>query len=143
VNLRELQGPDSYYAMIAVHKLLYGLKMLPNYIKLSYEEFFEAIDAMPAFEQETCIREAATFVNLEREELIDVLKFATDNNGVPYGPENIKNLKPAEFHEIIVAVAMEVMRAHKIKLVTDKEKKNLKISQLTSDQSLSDNQTLN
>ena len=137
MKLRELQGPESYYAMIAIHKLLYGLKMLPAYIKLSYEDFLDALDLMTPQEQESCIREAAAFVQLEREELNDVVRFATDPNGVPYGPENIKNLKPAEFHEIIVAVGLEVMKAHKIKLVTEKEKKNSKTSALTSDLSLS------
>lgn len=111
--------------------------MLPAYMAKSYEEFLSWVDEMNEGGQESILREAAVFVKLERDELEDLLKFATDNNGVPYGPENIKNLKPADFHEIVVAVGMQVMKAHKIKLVTEKEKKNSKISQLTSDQSLS------
>ena len=140
MKLRELVGPDSYYAMLAVHKLMLGLKMLPAYIGLTFEEFYDAIDLMTPEEQESFVREAVAFVTLDREELNDVIKFATDNNGVPYGPENIKNLKPSDFHEIIVHVGLEVMKAHKIKLVSSKEKKNLKTSQSTSDQSLSGTQ---
>lgn len=138
MKLRELKDWESFYAMQAVHKLLFGLKMLPTYMSLSYEEFFASLDSMEPKDQETILREAVVFVRLEPEELADILCFAVDPNGVPYQKNNSKNLKPEEIHEIIVAVSMEILRAHKVRLVTEKEKKNLKTSQSTSDQSLQD-----
>jgi hypothetical protein len=124
VKVLPLKDIDSLYAVQSVHKLMLGLKMLPSYIGESYEAFYSRLDLMPSEDQETMLREAATFVKLDPDEMMDLLKFCSDANGVPYTRENCKSLKPTDIHEIIVAVGMEVMRAHKIKLLSDKEKKN-------------------
>jgi len=41
---------------------------------------------------------------------------------VPYTEENVKKLPPAEIHEIIVAVCMEIAKM-KVRLTTNAEKK--------------------
>lgn len=124
MKLLPLQGINSFYAAQAVHKLILGLKMLPAYVGESYEAFLHRLDQLPAGDQETMIREAATFVKLETDEMLDLCQFAADPNGVPYGEPSLKNAKPELIHEIIVAVSMEVLKAHKIRLISEDEKKN-------------------
>ena len=128
MNLLPLEGIQSYYAVQAVHKLLYGVKMLPHYQYLTYETFLASLDNMSEVEQEDLLREAITFVKLEQEEILDMCKFCSDVNNVPYGLLQLKTAKPEFIFEIIVKVAMNVMRAHKVRLVTDTEKKKSEIA---------------
>lgn len=121
-----LQGYRGYRAFTAFHKLMLGLKMLPSYMGESYEDFFSRVSEMDEAGQETLIREAAIFVDLESDEFESLMKCATDPNGIPFTSANIPNLKPDQVHEIIVAVCKEIAKI-KIDLVSDKEKKNLKV----------------
>jgi hypothetical protein len=136
IKVKTLEGIDSFYATQGFHKLMFGLKCLPTYLGESYEEFFDRIDQMDEADQEKMIRQAAVFVKLEPDEQSDVMKWALDANGVPYTKENSRSLKPSEIHEIIVAVCKVIARDHKINFISNSEKKNLKISQSTSDKSL-------
>lgn len=129
MNLLPLKNIESFYATQAAHGLLLGLKMLPSYMGMSYEDFYASMDKMNDNDQETLIREAAVFVKLEKDELLSICQFATDPNGIPYTEVNLKSLDPQEIHEIVVAVVHQIFREHKIKLLSEKEKKNLKISQ--------------
>lgn len=112
------------YAMQATHKLIFGLKMLPQYGAETYAEFFSRLDGMSDADRETMLREAAVFVKLEPDEIMDLIQFCADPNGVPYGPANLKGMEPVQIHEAIVSVAMEVMRAHHVRLISEDEKKN-------------------
>lgn len=118
----ELKGFKSLRALNAFHALLLGLKMLPAYQSLSYEDFFAGFKDKTDGEKETCLREAAVFVQLAEDEIEALVCFCTDKNGVPYSSVNVKNLKLDELHEIIVAVCMEIGRI-KINLVSEEEKK--------------------
>lgn len=118
-----LVGYRSLQALHAFNALLLGLKMLPAYITLSYEEYFASFQNKSDAEKETLVREAAAFVQLQPDEVEALASFVEDKNGVPYGSANIKNLGPVELHEIIVAVSMEIGRLP-IRLVTETEKKN-------------------
>jgi hypothetical protein len=133
MKVLELKGLNSLYAAQVFHKLMLGLKMLPAYLSESYKDFYDRIDSMEEKDQETMIREAVMFIKLYDDELLDVLRFATDANGVAYGKENSKNLTPAEIHECVVAVCLRIAQEHKINLVSEDEKKNLKISRSTSE----------
>jgi len=124
MKVLEIRGQQSYYAAQAFHKLMLGLKMLPAYCGEHYEEFYARMDKMTPEQQETMIREAAVFVRLEPEEFYDLIKFAADDNGVPYGPNNTKALKPEEIHEIITAVSFEIAKNHRVRLLSETEKKN-------------------
>lgn len=110
--------------MNAFSALLLGLKMLPAYGNVPYDQFFESFKAMPEAEKEKMIREASLFVELSQEEIEAIISFATDKNGIPYGPVNLKNLGPQELHEIITAVCMEIGRIE-IGILSDAEKKKL------------------
>ena len=119
----EIKGYKSLRALNAFHSLMLGLKMLPAYMGETYEEFFGRIQEMPEADQKKLIREAALFVNLEKEEIEALVYFCADPNGVPYSPENLKNLGPDQLVEIIVAVCGEIAKI-KIDFVSDNEKKN-------------------
>lgn len=122
-----LVGTKAYSALIAVQKLLMGLKMLPEYEKQPYVEFFESFREMSDADKENHIRMAAAFVELTVEELQAIICFGTDANGIAYTSANLKNLKPEEIFDVIVAVALEVSRI-KITLVSQNEKKKLSTS---------------
>jgi len=128
MKVLELKGFKSLRALNVFHTLMLGLKMLPMYMGESYEDFYARIDAMPPCDQEKMIREAALFVELQKEEVEALMSFCADANGVPYSAANMKNLGPKELHEAIVSVCMRVA-AIKIDLVSDSEKKNLEDSQ--------------
>ena len=118
----ELKGFKSLRALNAYHTLLLGLKMLPTYMHLSYDEFLKGLEILSESDQKKAIREAAQFVNLEKEEIEALICFCADKNGVPYGPENLKNLNPIQIVDIVVAVCFEISKI-KIDLVSEAEKK--------------------
>lgn len=123
IKVQELKGFKSLKALNAFHALLLGLKMLPAYMSETYEEFFAKVDQLPQDKQESLLREAAMFVELQKDEVEALASFALDPNGVPYSSENLKSLGPDKLIEIIVAVCMKIAEI-KITLVTDSEKKN-------------------
>lgn len=123
MKVNELRGYKSLRAFNAFNALLLGLKMLPAYQLESYEDFYARIEEMPAPDQEKLVREAAHFVELQKDEVEALLCFACDPNGVPYTAENVKNLGPKELIDAIVAVCMKIAEI-KIDLVSDGEKKN-------------------
>ncbi len=128
MNVLPLVGIESWHATQAVYKLLYGVKMLPEYQHISFENFFPAIDAMNPQDQETLMRQSIVIVKLEREEILDICKWCTDLNGVHYGTAQLKSAKPELIFEIIFAVSMAIVKSHNIRLVTDDEKKNLELA---------------
>lgn len=123
LRVLELKGYKSLRALNAFHTLMLGLKMLPQYMGETYEDFFARVEQMPKADQIKMIREAALFVNLEKEEVEALVCFCTDKNGIPYQAANLDNLKPDELHEVIVAVCTEISQI-KIDFVSTNEKKN-------------------
>jgi hypothetical protein len=123
IKVLPLKDFKSLRAFNAFHKLMLGLKMLPAYMEEPYEDFFSRVQKMNEADQIKLIREAALFVDLEKEELDALVCFSADKNGVPYTSENMKNLGPADFVEIIVAVCFEIAKI-KVDFVSDSEKKN-------------------
>lgn len=123
IEVSELKGYKSLRALNAYHSLMLGLKMLPQYMGESYEDFFARIEQMPKEDQVKMIQEAALFVELQKEEVEALVCFCKDKNGIPYQSANINNLKPDELHEIIVAVCTKISEI-KIDFVSAREKKN-------------------
>jgi uncharacterized metal-binding protein len=118
--------------MNAFHALLLGVKMLPAYAAISYEEFFESFKDMGEAQKETLLREAVAFVELSEEEVEAILSFCCDANGVPYSAVNIKNLNPGAIHECIVAVCMEMGKI-RVEIVSAEEKKSFRNGQSISE----------
>lgn len=123
MKVLELKGYDSLRALNAYSTLLLGIKMLPAYAAIGYEEFLAIVNHMSGAEQEKIFREAAMFVPLEKAEVEALVCFCTDKNGVPYGAAQLKNLDPEVLVDIIVAVCLEIAKI-KIDLVSENEKKN-------------------
>jgi len=122
-TLKEIEGYKSMRALNAFNTLLLGVRMLPMYAAEPYETFYERVKEMPVNDQQTLVREAAMFVELNEEEVQALVSFAADANGAAFGPAQLKSMKPAQILEIIVAVCMEIAKM-KIDLVSDREKKN-------------------
>lgn len=123
IKVAELKGYKSLRALNAFHTLMLGLKMLPAYMGEEYAAFFDRVEEMPPDDQRKLIREAALFVELQKEEVESLLSFCIDPNGAQYVPESLKSLTPDRILEMIVAVCMELAKI-KIDLVTSNEKKN-------------------
>lgn len=123
MTVLRLEGYRSLKALNAFHTLMLGLKMLPSYMGEAYEDFYQRIEAMAPSDQEKMIREAALFVELQKDEIEAICHFAADANGIAYGPENLKRLGPGEILEIIVAVCVEISKI-KVNFVSESEKKN-------------------
>jgi hypothetical protein len=101
--------------------------MLPAYITIGYETFYDSFKDKTDSEKEKLLREAVVFVQLGQDEVEALIGFAADKNGVAYSAVNVKNLGVDELHEIIVAVCMDIGRI-KIELISEEEKKNYQSS---------------
>lgn len=123
MKVLELKGYKSLRALNAFHTLMLGVKMLPAYASMTYEDFAKLVSELDETGQEKILREAALFVELQPEEVEALICFCTDPNGVPYGPNNMKNLGPKELVDIIVAVCLEIGKL-KVGILTETEKKN-------------------
>lgn len=123
MKVLELKGYKSLRALNAFNALMLGLKMLPAYMGEEYETFLNRVHLMSPQDQKKMIREAAMFVELQKEELEAIICFCTDKNGVPYTSENLKNLGPDHLIEIVVNVCFEIAQI-KIDFVSEAEKKN-------------------
>lgn len=123
MKVLELKGFKALRAFNAFHALLFGLKMLPAHQAESYEDFYSRLQDLPLKEQETLLRTAACFVELDEAEVAAMLCFVCDKNGVPYTEENLKNLSPDQIVDIIVAVSLKIAEI-KIDLLNETEKKN-------------------
>lgn len=121
-----LSGYKGWRAYNVYHKLLLGLKMLPLYQHETYEDFFARIEEMPEEDQEKILREAVLFVDLELDEVLIMIGCIQDKNGIPYGPQQLKGMRPEEIFEALVSVAVKVSKI-KINFVTKDEKKKLSV----------------
>lgn len=139
MKILELKGYKSLKALNGFHALLLGLKMLPAYINISYEVFYESFGEKTEEEKEKFLREALAFVQLEPDEVESIVCFACDPNDVPYSSVNVKNLSVDQLYEIIVAVCMEIGKI-KISLVSEAEKKKFQTFQSTFEANSSNTQ---
>jgi len=128
MKVSELKGTKSLRAFNAYQTLLLGVKMLPAFSEETFEDFYARMEALDPSNQERIIREAAFFVQLDKEEVEAMLSFCSDANGVAYSPANIKNLSTVQIIDGIVAVSMEFARM-KVNLVPEHRKKNSETSQ--------------
>lgn len=122
MKVLELRGFKSLLALQAFHKLMLGLKMLPSYMGEAYEDFYQRISEMEPNDQEKIIREAALFVELQKDEFEALACFCADANGVPYTVENLKSLDPASALEIVVQVSLALSKI-KVSFLSEAEKK--------------------
>jgi hypothetical protein len=123
MKVLELKGYKSLRALNAFNALMLGLKMLPAYMGEDYETFLKRVHEMSPEDQKKMIREAAMFVELQKEEVEAIICFCSDKNGVPYTSENLKSIGPDQLIEIITSVCFEIAQI-KIDFISEAEKKN-------------------
>lgn len=129
MKVSELKGYKSMGALNAFNALLLGMKMLPMYATIPYEQFHEDFKTMDESEKESMIRQAIAFVQLEQVEIESLITFCSDKNNIPYNSASLKSMDMKTIHEIITAVCMEVGRI-KIDLLSEQEKKKYQTSRL-------------
>lgn len=122
MKLLELKGLKSLRALNTFHRLMLGIKMLPSYMLEDYDAFYARVEKMPTVDQRRVLTEAARMVDLSPEEFEALACFATDDNGVPFDSNSLKNLKPDKLVEIIVEVGMLFMKIN-LDFTTPDEKK--------------------
>ncbi len=127
-----LVGFKALKALNAFHTLLLGLKMLPSYVDVSYEKFYEGFDEMSDTEKENAVRQAVLHVPLTEEEFQALAGFATDSNGLAISQLNLANFSPDQIYEMLVAVCLEIGKI-KIEILTKSEKKKSPDSPSTSE----------
>lgn len=123
IQVRELTGLKSLRPLNAFSALIIGVKMLPAYGHLTYEEFLAIVDAMDDEGQKAVFRNAASIVQLDPDDVAMMLYFCNDKNGIPFDSTNMKNLNPKEIVEMIVAVCLKIVKI-KVDFVSEDEKKN-------------------
>lgn len=118
-----LEGWPSLRAFNVYNTLLLGYKMLPAKIKMTYEAFLEEFDASSDEEKAKILREAASFVELEQDELEALTSFCHDANDIPFTKVNTAKMTPQQLIEIVVAVCLEISKI-KLYSIGEDVKKN-------------------
>lgn len=130
-------GFEAIRALNSFSTLMLGLKMIPEHLHKTYEEFLDEMHALDDDGLRKKIRLALHFVELDKDSVHALMGFATDANGIAYSASNIRTLSPDQAIEAMVEVCLVVARM-KITIVTEEEKKRLKTSRLTSAKSISE-----
>lgn len=131
LKLLPLQGWKSLVALNGFHSMLLGVKMLPLYQEVGYEEFFMLFKDMSPEQQEKILRQGVAFVQMKQDEVEAILSFVVDANGIPFS-DNLRLLKPGAIVEGLIAVAMEFGRIE-VGILSEDEKKKFPTSASTSD----------
>ena len=123
IKLLPLTGLKSVHALCAFNALLFGVHCTPAHAAKSEEEFYRWFDDLKREDKEKTIRYAVGLCKLGEDEMLDLLAFAQDPNGLAYGAANAAGLKPAEIVDIITAVCLKISDI-KLKSVSEELKKN-------------------
>ncbi len=122
-KVRPLVGYKSLRALNAFHMIMMGLKMIPIYAFIPYEEFFAMFEEKTDIEKENFLREGLAFIEIKEDEIEALLGFCEDPNGIPYGKANVKSLALKELYDCCLAVLIEISKIE-ITFITESEKKN-------------------
>jgi len=128
IKVTPLVGYKSLRALNAFHMIMMGLKMVPIYAFIPYEQFYASFDEKTEEEKELFLREGLAMIHLEDDEIDALIGFCCDKNGIPYTKANIKNLDLKQIYDCCLAVIIEISKIQ-ITFLTESEKKNLAVSQ--------------
>lgn len=122
-NVSELKGIKSVKVLNVLCTLLYGCYLLPTNSSKKYEEFVESFEMAEINEKKEILYKAMLCVDMPQDDVLALMSFCKDANGVQYSDVNSKNLNPKEIIDICIDVLLEVS---KIKLfsLTEEQKKN-------------------
>lgn len=107
VNKEDLRGLKSPAGFQVLYTLLIGFYSIPTFEKnTDFNEFIKEFEKMPREQRREILMKSACITPLKEEEYLNVLCFCKDPNGIPYGKENVNNLKYDEIIELVVEVCL-------------------------------------
>lgn len=107
ISQNDLRGIKTPAAFQVLFTLLLGYFQVPALNQmLDFEKFVEVFNQADSAEKEKILRKAVAIVPLTQDEMLSVLYFAKDSNGVRISRENIDNLKYDEIFNYIVEVCL-------------------------------------
>ncbi len=110
VRVKELRGLKSVWALNALATLIYGLGTEQACLGQDYETTAAKFEALPDEEKEKQLRHALEIVNLTSADMMNLLEFAIDANGVPYAQKKLEKMGPHEIVEAMLAVCLELAK---------------------------------
>lgn len=122
IKVDPLKGVKALSALNAFSAVIIGYKMLPIHLTETFDEYFQNFRDMDDAKKEAILRKALFFVELDQGEVLSLISFVRDPNGVPYTRHNVNNLSIVDLHEALVAVCLEIGRID-IDIIGDSEKK--------------------
>lgn len=106
----ELKGIRSVRVMQITSMLMLGLLMLPINMNKKFDDFYTEILEYDESAQRKVLEDAIRFVELKDEELLAVMGFCKDANGLQIDKTNISNYNPAEIMDMVVEVCLQVFK---------------------------------
>lgn len=106
VQVKELRGYRSVLAYNAFYALLMGLAVEQAHFGQEAEVTFAKFEALPDEQKEEQLKHALKLVNLSKDDMLNLLAFAVDANGIPYDQKNMEQMEPQKIFEGLLAVCM-------------------------------------
>lgn len=107
IKIKEFVGLESLRAFRAFHTLLLGMKMTPDNLAKSYEEFLKEIFEKNDEDKKNIITQALGFIEISESELESLIFLTYDTNNILIDKSTIKNLKIEDIVNRIVAVCLK------------------------------------
>ena len=110
INGNDIKGIKGLLAFKALHTLLFGYYVLPEYRKKdeTYKDFLQRFANISEEEKREILNIGLYFTGIPQQEIIDLICFCRDKNGIPYSAANVNNLTIDELFRLIVEVCLEV-----------------------------------
>lgn len=124
ITVKELRGLKSVYAVNALSNLVYGLAVEQAHLGQDIETTYAKFEALDEAGQRAQLKHALRLVNLSKEDMLNLLSFAVDVNGIPYDEGRVKSMAPTDIMDAMLEVACKVAQAVKPRTITDDAKKN-------------------
>ena len=123
MQVLELRGLESIWAFNAYQTLLRGLALEQACLGQDMDTTLANFEGLDLAGKERELRRALSMVNLEKEDMLNLLAFVADVNGIPYAKKNVKNIGPAELIDAMLAVCLKISEINP-RLATEDVKKN-------------------
>jgi hypothetical protein len=103
-DLRGLKSPAGFQVL---YTLLIGYYTIPAFDKNpDFNEFIKEFEKMPREQKRDILAKSACVTPLKEEEYLNVLCFCKDENGIPYGRENVENLTYDQIIDKVIEVCL-------------------------------------
>lgn len=124
VSVKELRGLKSVYAVNALSNLVYGLAIEQAHLGQDIEETFAKFEKLDEAGQREQLKHALRVVNLGQDDMLNLMSFALDANGVPFDEARVQRMQPTEILDAMLEVACKVAQTIKPRSISEDAKKN-------------------